>query len=185
MEKETWKDIPGFEGLYQASSLGEIKSVSRTRWNGRGYYITKEKILKSAFAGSKSKDVTRKKLMVILIKDGKRYNKLVHQLVALAYIGERPENMVVCHCDGNHTNNKPSNLRYDTQQQNVMDIYRHNGHFSKNKLTTDEVLQVRKMYSAGKTVDYIVSKFHVQKRAIERILDGTTYKWLDNDGTVR
>ena len=42
---EIWKDIPGFEGLYQVSNLGRVKSLPRQIWNGKGYFVSKEKIL--------------------------------------------------------------------------------------------------------------------------------------------
>ena len=41
--EEIWKDIKGYEGLYQVSNLGRVKSLPRLMWNGKGYYMSKEK----------------------------------------------------------------------------------------------------------------------------------------------
>ena len=113
IDKLIWRDIPGFEGDYQASVFGEIRSVNKTiiRSNGRTYK-RECKILKPApyqgwlkcalsFPGSKNP-----------------YTTYVHRLVAMAWIGERPDGLTVDHIDGNKKNNAAWNLEYVTQSEN-------------------------------------------------------------------
>lgn len=98
---EEWKDIEGYEGLYQVSNYGRVKSL----WFGR------EKILK----GGKN---ARGYLVVGLWKDGKRVMKKVHRLVAEAFL-ENPQNLLeVNHKDEDKTNNSVSNLEFCDRKYN-------------------------------------------------------------------
>src|SRR5699024_9932086 len=103
---EVWKDIPNYEGYYQVSSLGRVKSLDRiiTYSNGKEVY-TKGKIIKQ------SKD-SHNRLRLILNKNGKKKNYFVHSLVVLSFIGEKPDNYIVAHCNGDNNDNRLSNLRY-------------------------------------------------------------------------
>jgi hypothetical protein len=126
---ETWRDIPGYEGSYQASTWGNIRSLTRivqlnnewadTRWQyGR--------ILKTAAGGrilANGQPDTR--LSVVLRRDGKSKTLRVHVLVALTFFGERPDGMDVCHNNGDNSDNRIENLRYDTHSANELDKYRH------------------------------------------------------------
>ena len=183
-EKEIWKSVDGYEGFYEVSNLGNVKSLPRKMWNGRNYFTSKERILKPGFSGPKEKDRKRQRLMVILSKDNKKENCLIHHLVARAFLGERPDGMVICHNDGNHLNNNKNNLRYDTQQQNVLDIYRHGGNYGKGRLNTDEVLEIRRLYKNGESINEITKKFKTQRNSIKRIIDKETYQWLDDYGNI-
>ena len=111
--KEIWKNIDGYEGLYQVSNLGRVKSlekfiydtINRTQHN-------KERILKPG----KSKTGY---LQVILCKDRKIKTFSVHRLVAMTFL-ENPNNLeTVHHIDEDKTNNKVSNLEWTTQKKNV------------------------------------------------------------------
>lgn len=182
--KEIWKSINGYEGFYEVSNLGNVKSLPRKMWNGRNYFISKEKLLKQGLSGKKDDNINRQRLMVILSKDGKKENKLVHHLVADAFLGEKPSDMIICHNDGNHLNNNKDNLRYDTQQQNVMDIYRHKGKYGNKHLKIEEVLEIRSLYKNGKSINEITKLFHVNKKSIIKIINNTTYSWLDDSGNI-
>ena len=107
-----WKDIAGFEGLYQVSNRGEVKALERLVMNNGSLQRKHERILKQ--------HKTRDHLSVVLCKDGKTYPKLVHRLVAFAFI-ENPDNKpVVDHIDTNPRNNCVENLRWVTTQENCM-----------------------------------------------------------------
>ena len=110
---EEWKDIEGYEGMYQVSNLGNVKSLERKVWNGRGCYKTvSEKILK---AGNNSDGY----LQVILCKDGKDKSYRVHRLVAEAFL-ENPNNLPeVNHISEDKTDNRVSNLEWVTSKYNV------------------------------------------------------------------
>lgn len=103
--KEIWRDIEGYEGLYQVSSLGRVKS-----FNYR--HTCKESILK---AGVTSNGY----LFVCLYKDGKSKTHRIHRLVATAFI-PNPDNLPeVNHKDEDKTNNACYNLEFCSRQYNM------------------------------------------------------------------
>ena len=111
MKGEIWKDIEGYEGLYQVSNMGRVKSVERTVRNGRGYRIVPEKI-------KEPYDNGHGYLLVALYKDGNREQPLVHRLVATAFL-ENPDNLPeVNHKDENKYNNCMDNLEYCSRLYN-------------------------------------------------------------------
>ena len=117
--EEIWKDIPGYEGLYQVSNLGRVKSlprvVLRRMKNGKVHpRRIHEKLLVPArqYRGHQQ---------VCLCKEGIENHQFVHRLVLLAFVGPCPEGMEVCHNDSDPTNNRLDNLRYDTRSGNKID----------------------------------------------------------------
>ena len=108
---EEWRDIKGWEGLYQVSNLGNVKSLERKVWNGRGYYKTTERILKSFDNGYGY-------LQVILRKGEKSKTCYVHRLVACAFIPNPQGLPDVNHKDENKENNCVENLEYCTKAYN-------------------------------------------------------------------
>lgn len=107
--EEIWKDIEGYEGLYQVSNLGNIKSLRKRIDKGKCHRYFDEKILKPI-------ETNRGYLRVKLCKDRKIKKIRVHRLVAEAFI-KRPE-LEVNHIDGNKKNNKAENLEWVTQREN-------------------------------------------------------------------
>lgn len=103
--EEIWKDIYGFEGLYQISNLGRVKSL-------KNYGGVKERLIKP-------KKTKGGYLCVSLWKDLKRYCKLIHRLVAQAFIpNEDLFKTIVNHIDENKENNTVENLEWCTQEYN-------------------------------------------------------------------
>lgn len=101
--KEIWKSITGYEGLYEVSNLGRVKSLDYHRTG-------KEKIL--------SPGVCRGYLYVALCKNGKRKNYRIHRLVGSAFI-DNPDNLpCINHKDQNRGNNQLDNLEFCTYQYN-------------------------------------------------------------------
>lgn len=110
--EEIWKDIEGFEGLYQVSNLGRVKSLERVTIRKDGKKLPcREKILKN---GMNNCGYYR----VVLHKEGKRTRKFVHVLVAEHFIGKRPKKYVINHIDEIKTNNRAGNLEYITSKEN-------------------------------------------------------------------
>lgn len=108
---EEWKDIKGYEGLYQASKHGRVKSLDRV--DSRGHK-RKEKIITLCV----DKDGY---MNVNLSKNGKMKSFRVHRLVLSAFVGVCPERMQGCHNDGNPANNRLENLRWGTHKENISD----------------------------------------------------------------
>lgn len=109
-ERIEWRDIEGYEGLYQVSNTGLVKSL--VGWNGKEY-VKRERILKPAKGG------TVPYLFVGLYKDRKVKRFNVHRLVAIAFL-DNPNNLpVVMHLDDNPTNNNVTNLKWGTTKENT------------------------------------------------------------------
>lgn len=110
--KEKWRDIEGYEGIYQVSNDGKIKSYDRyVGGKGGVKRIEKGIILKYGYDGAGYRKAR-------LSKDGKCISYYVHRLVAKAFI-ENPNNYPqVNHIDSNKTNNNVKNLEWCTQQIN-------------------------------------------------------------------
>lgn len=114
MDDEIWKPIPKFDG-YEASTHGRIRSIDRIlrsgdRHNGR--------VLKLGTCTGGRRSVT-------IYRDCKRYCFQVHTLILLTFVGPCPAGLECCHGDGNHTNNRKDNLRWDTKRANTDDAIRH------------------------------------------------------------
>lgn len=113
--QEAWKDIKGYEGLYQVSNLGRVKSLERKVWSGTTFYTRSEKLLKQWKCRSHNRDFY---LYVTLSKHGIHKNVGVHRLVAQAFISNPSNLPEVNHKDGNKTNNVISNLEFCTCKEN-------------------------------------------------------------------
>jgi hypothetical protein len=108
---ETWKDVCGYEGSYQVSSLGRVKNLSRMIARSRGgLQQIKENILTPYVKEGKYSTVN-------LSVNGKSKTQYIHRLVAFAFFGK--SNLVVDHINGIKHDNRVSNLRYCTQRENV------------------------------------------------------------------
>ena len=112
---EVWKDIQGYEGIYQVSTHGKVRSLSRQLHNKSGYFTSKEKMLKSRLSG---RDEKNKYLEVALYKNHKRQDVRVHRLVAKAFIPNPNSYPIINHKDGNKKNNNVNNLEWCTHKQN-------------------------------------------------------------------
>ena len=176
MEKEIWKDIPGYEGVYQVSSFGRVRSLDRYVFGGKAYYLKKGKIQKLQNNGNGY-------LYKQLKHEGNNRNFYIHRLVMMVFVGDRPENMAICHIDGDKTNNNINNLRYDTYKENNIDQFRHGNR--KGCLSNEEVLKVRQMYKEGMKTKEISEFFNVGKWVVQKIKNGTNYSWLNDDGSIK
>lgn len=108
--EEIWKDVIGFEGLYQVSNLGRVKSLPRLISGNRPSYVLRGKILKQQ-NGSHG-NLYGKYKHICMRKNGKTYIKEVHRLVADAFI-PNPQNLhQINHKDENPANNAVENLEW-------------------------------------------------------------------------
>lgn len=161
---KVWKQIPGFEGLYDVSSDGDVFSFKTSR------------LLKVCIGSAGYPQVD-------LCRQGKRRTYAIHQLVAAAFLGGRPDGMVVCHNDGDKMNNRPENLRIDSQTENNRDKIIHGTiavgeKNSKAKLTADSVVEIRRLAASGISHRAIAGQFGVSRPAISYIVRGDTWKHI-------
>lgn len=144
---EVWKDITGYEGSYQVSDQGRVKSLARTVPHRNSSIQIQEKILEPGLSSDGRHSVT-------LYRDGVKSTKFIHQLTLKAFVGPCPEGMEVCHQNGDHVDNRLSNLRYDTAKNNQQDRIGHgtDNHGARNgrsKLTEQAILEIRDKYATG------------------------------------
>ena len=112
---EIWRPVVGYEGAYEVSSHGRVKSLSRTTTRG----------------GILSLKIAHKRggyPIAALVMNGKQITRSVHSLVAESFIGERRPGMDVRHLDGNPLNARLENLAYGSRSENNFDAVRHGTH---------------------------------------------------------
>lgn len=107
MQKEIWKDVDGYNGMYLISSHGRVKSL----------YFSKERILKS-------RDIANGYLQVALKSSDKINQILVHRLVGKAFVRNKQNKPVINHKDGNKGNNYYKNLEWTTRSENILHSFR-------------------------------------------------------------
>lgn len=177
---EVWRDIPGFEGHYQVSSVGRLRSLDRvveqrTRTGRSGTRHVKGKIM--ALATSDGYRVAT------LTLRGNPSRVLMHRAVAAAFIGPLDTNQLVRHLDGDRSNNVVANLAYGTYADNAADTFRH-GNFpvgARNgsaKLSAEDVLYIRE--NASTRIRTLARRFGVSKPTIVRAINGENWKSLDS-----
>lgn len=111
--EEIWRDVEGYEGLYQVSNCGKVKSLDKLV---KCYYGSTRLIKGRVLRTRKNKDDY---FYLDLSKDGKKRSFYVHRLVWEAFNGKRPEGMEVNHIDEDKSNNSIENLNLMTPKQNV------------------------------------------------------------------
>jgi hypothetical protein len=115
MENEVWKDVIGYEGLYQVSNLGNVETLPR-KWIG----ANGAKRSHNGFILSKRKD-PKGYLTVDLCKDSIKKIKRIHVLVAESFLGHKPcgMNLIIDHINNDKKDNRLENLQIVTNRFNV------------------------------------------------------------------
>ena len=126
--QEEWRPVRGYEGLYEVSDLGRIRSLARTVLYRDGRTRTQPDRMMSPGATGAGH------LAVGLTRNGVRSFHKVHHLVAEAFIGPRGAGVWVLHYDDDPTNNRVENLRYGSREDNAKDRQRNRGY--ENSLKT-------------------------------------------------
>ena len=166
-----WKDIPNFEGVYQAASDGGIRSLDRIDSKGRRRTgrVLKQKVRRDGYAE------------VVLQKSGeKQTSHLAHRLVLSAFRGS--SELHCNHKDGITLNNSIENLEWVTHKQNVkhaMEVLgRHQGEKHEgSKLKLSDVLAMRKTYSGTKgQIAELAREYGVHFMTASNVVHGKTWK---------
>lgn len=171
--EEIWKDILGYEGIYQLSNLGKVKALELWKSHGgSGILLHKEKVLKT---GKYKKGYEHVNLCKNAITD----KKVIHRLVAEYFIPNPDNKPCVNHIDGNPANSRVDNLEWCTYRENVdharrtglMNDY---GERSVNaKLTKEAIKEIRKKQLSGRE---LAKKFKVSPSLICGIINGKRWK---------
>jgi hypothetical protein len=174
---EEWRPVRGYEGLYEVSSLGRIKSLCRTttRINGRPLPI-KERILRQNGVG-------HMKYLAVALNDGKiQRSARVHCVVLNAFVGDRPAGKQARHLDGNRLNNSVHNLAWGTAEENMSDKWEHGNMPIGSKCTfaklNDEKARAIKILKEKTlaTIDDLASLFDVSDQCVRAIVAGRSWR---------
>lgn len=174
MASETWKAIPGWEGLYEASSSGRIRSLDREKAPG-GRRGSKGRVLVQVrSAGSPY-------LKVSLTARERRIQESVHVLVACAFHGPRPApHMEVRHANDVKDDNRAVNLKWGSAADNYEDSYRNGRRTTRrlHRLLTEKDVRAVKAALTVLPVNEVALQFGLPHHCVRSIALGKTYKWV-------
>ena len=175
MPHEIWRDVVGYEGLYNVSDFGRVKS----------FHNGKIIIRKPAFSNGY--------LKVSLCKDGSIRTHKIHTLVAKAFIPNPENKPSVNHIDGNKTNNCVENLEWSTQTENMqhasqIGLLKHQGlkgsDDPSSKFSDEDIRYIRENCILGSKnfgAQAFAKMYGVHSKTISRIVHGEHYAEVDND----
>lgn len=168
---EEWRDIDGYEGRYQVSDAGRVRSLDLISRSGR---FCAGRVLKQGID-------EQGRPRIDLKRDGERRNLKVCRLVARAFIGKAPSDTECCHENGNPGDNRKTNLRWGTHQSNVDDTLRHGNRLhgvliSWSILTDEKIEAARHLRNAGLTYGQIAERLGVNRMTVWDALNGRTWK---------
>ena len=183
-EKEVWKDIEGFEGVYQVSSIGRIKRLAGISViNGRKYTVKKDRFLKPEKMG-------KGYLRAQLTATPKQRRVLVHTLVAETFLGIPEESYLqINHKNGIKDDNRVENLEWVTGSENVKHAFetglneRQVGESNGSSILKEkDVKLILRLSSFNKLTHEEMSRvFGVSKSTITAIISGRNWGYLKNN----
>ena len=179
MENEIWKDIPDYEGIYEASTLGRIRTKDGKTTNStrHGVRIWQSRILK--YRGSNPKTGNR----VSLWKDKKTKDMLVARLIAMTFLGKPEPNMTVNHIDNNRLNNRIENLEWLTLADNIRAGFETGAYPQDQVILIDEDGNKYEFRSKSKANEFLGRKnsyMSYLKKNYAKSIDGKVYKYIIN-----
>lgn len=160
---EQWKTIPDFPD-YEISDWGRVKSHKN---------LEKPKILKGSFS-------TKGYPQALLYSTGGPKTKPLHILVLEAFVGSRPHGFQACHNDGDKTNNRNANLRWDSPRNNEHDTIRHSRkrgfRRASQKLREKQVLEIREDPRLQRV---IAKEYNIAQSMVSMIKLHQSWLWLE------
>lgn len=175
---EAWRPVPDWEGFYEVSDHGRVRSVDREVHGADGRtQKLRGRVLAPNLVGKGYHAVS-------LRRSGERARAYVHRLVMAAFVGPCPPDMEVCHGPGGPLDNRRGNLRYDTFSGNNMDKVEHGTatrgeRNARARLTEGQVREVRQRAAAGEPDKSIAASFDVHTETIGYIRRRKSWAWLD------
>lgn len=174
-EREEWRGIPGFYGLYEASNLGRVR---RLRFiNGQIDKILNDPSVK---AQGKAPNGYWK---VSLYRNGQVFQFGVHRLVLMAFIGPCPDGCEAAHKDNVKANNRLTNLEWKTHVDNIKDKIRHGTaqvgeRNPSSTLKCEDVKAIRQFKSDGLSQAEISRRFNISENAVSMIVRRKAWKHI-------
>ena len=179
LEGEEWRDVVGYEGLYEVSNLGRVRSADKKIWNGKTYY--------KKVGAIKAQHLHKGYPVTSIYKNNVKSNMNVHRLVAFAFIPNPENKLEVNHIDGIKTNSRVENLEWCTSAENSYHAY-HTGlstapvlkgsaHGMTN-LTEDDVIKIRQLYSNGVKRKELMDMYNLKPSPFYRIVARKSWKHI-------
>lgn len=175
---EEWRAVVGYEGIYEVSSLGRVRSLDRSIVDSRGRRRRQPGRVRNLMPDG------RGRLSLMLWREGRYSQRKVHRLVAEAFLGPGELRAEVNHKDGDPLNNALSNLEWASRSENQLHAYRmglvtrpRGEKHLKSKLTVEQVREIRSLRGVM-TQRALARRYGVAKTSIQRILDGTNWRHL-------
>ena len=171
--KEIWKDVPGYEGRYQVSNMGRVKSLERkvrsVNWytHKEFWRTVRERILRPGPVQSGH--------LYVVLGHGEA-GVPVHQLVMRAFVGDPPQGMEVRHLNGDPTDNRLDNLKYGSRTENILDVFYQGKRW--RKLSIDDVIYVRFATFCGIPDKVLADELNVTSPTIAKNRKGQSYQWI-------
>jgi hypothetical protein len=169
-----WLPIPGYEGLYEVSDNGQVRSLNHTvKKRGRANKVNEHRI-RGRVLRSHPANGQGTHLAVMLSRKGKVTRYGVHNLMLRAFVGPPQPGQECCHYDGNWRNNMIANLRWGSHAENLADMARHGvrkgARHHLAKLNDAQVRTIRIQYAAGESVTALAERYGVRHTQIGRIV---------------
>lgn len=170
---EIWKAIPGYEGAYEVSSMGRIRSLQRlvtSRWGDGSTRLHRARIL------ILHTDVDGYR-WATLFRGAKPKNVRAHGAVLSAFVRLKREGEECNHIDGDKKNNTPENLEWVTARENTAHAFRTGlrrpmraGGHAQSKLSEEQVRAIRSRFDAGETQNVMAKEFKVCRQTIGNVV---------------
>lgn len=179
---EIWKDIEGFEGIYQISNCSRVKSLDREVKGHKSTWIKKGTIMKTTLNHKGYESIS-------LCKNGTKQTAFTHRLVAIAFISNSENKPQINHKNGIKTDNRIENLEWCTNSENQIHAYenglnkwtenhsnamRKRG-FTIRKLDNSQVSELKKLRLQGYTYAKLSEHFGISGKMCEQIIKGKKY----------
>lgn len=177
IDLQSWRDVSGYQGLYQVNGLGQVRSLEReVRYKNGRTHIHKASPLKPLKQHNGY-------FRVCLQKSGEPKYYFVHRLIAREFLGDLPLGYQVNHKDGNKGNNNILNLEYVTPSQNKFHAYstglqkpRRGSKHHNAKLTAEQAIEIKSLLGKISQKE-IAAMFKISPSSVGDIKHGRTWWW--------
>lgn len=182
--QEEWRPVVGWEGLYEVSDLGRVRSLDReivalSRWGDLVSKRHKGRVLTAT--------PRRPGHLFVILADGERRESwFVHRLVLTAFVRPRRDREECRHMDGNPKNNRLGNPKWGTRLENMADRGRLGEHNAPRGarnhrviLNEAKVRLIRRLRIDGLSFGMIAKQIGVSRNAVGKVISGHTWKWLE------